>query len=109
MGAINFLVVFGIVASGVIYFVFKTRQFRTDRLFPIRKKAYASMAGTALGSLLIFFGINQLLIFDGTITYIVSAIFILFGGYVTIFNFNAQKHYKRFVAEERELNKADVN
>lgn len=109
MGLVNFLAVFGIVASGVFYFVFKTRQFRTNHMFPIRKKAYASMAGTALGTLLIFFGINQLLIFDGVTTYIVSAIFILFGGYVAIFNFNAQKHYKKFVAEEREINKADVN
>lgn len=109
MEMVNFMFVFGIVASGVFYFVFKTRQFRTNHMFPIRKKMYASMAGMALGTLLIFFGINQLLIFDGILTYIVSAIFILFGGYVAVFNYNAQKHYKQFVDEERELNKADVN
>ncbi|PID24952.1 YtpI family protein [Sporosarcina sp. P7] len=109
MEMVNFIFVFGIVACGVFYFVFKTRQFRTSHMFPIRKKMYASLAGTALGALLIFFGINQLLIFDGTLTYIVSAIFILFGGYVAIFNFNAQKHYKQFVAEESKINQADVN
>lgn len=104
MKTVNFLFVFGIIASGVFYFVFKTRQFRTSHMFPIRKKMYASMAGTALGSLLIFFGVNQLLIFDGVLTYVVAAIFILFGGYVAIFNFNATKHYKQFVEEERLLN-----
>ncbi|PIC65244.1 hypothetical protein CSV79_02965 [Sporosarcina sp. P13] len=104
METVNFLFVFGIVASGVFYFVFKTRQFRTSYMFPIRKKMYASMAGTALGALLIFFGINQLMLFEGILTYVIAAIFILFGGYVAIFNFNATKHYKQFIAEERRLN-----
>ncbi|WP_153730655.1 YtpI family protein [Sporosarcina obsidiansis] len=104
METVNFLFVFGIVASGVFYFVFKTRQFRTSHMFPIRKKMYASMAGTALGALLIFFGINQLLLFEGVLTYVVAGIFILFGGYVTLFNFKAMKHYKQFVEEERTLN-----
>lgn len=104
MGTVNFLFVFGIVASGVFYFAFKTRQFRTEPVFPIRKKMYASKAGIALGCLLIFFGINQLLLFDGVLTYIVSGIFLLFGSYAAIFNFNASKHYKQFVEEERRLN-----
>lgn len=104
MDKVNFLFVFGIIASGVFYFAFKAKQFRTSHMFPIRKKMYASMAGTALGTLLIFFGINQLLLFEGILTYIVVAIFILFGGYVAIFNFKAMKHYKQFVAEERTLN-----
>ncbi|EGQ22311.1 YtpI family protein [Mammaliicoccus sciuri] len=104
MGTVNFLFVFGIVASGVFYFVFKTRQFRTSHMFPIRKKMYASMAGSALGALLIFFGLNQILFFEGILTYVVAGIFIVFGGYVAIFNLKAKKHYKQFVEEERALN-----
>ena len=65
---------------------------------------YASMAGASLGSLLLFFGINQLMLFDGIITYIIAALFIALGAYVSIFNFRAYKHYKSFVDEENELN-----
>lgn len=104
MDTINFFLVFFIVASGVFYFYFKTRQFRTSSIFPIRKKMYASMAGLWLGVLLIFFGLNQIILFDGTLTYIVAGIFILFGGYVAVFNRNATKHYKQFVEEETSLN-----
>ena len=37
---------------------------------------YASMAGASLGGLLLFFGINQLMLFDGIATYIIAAVFI---------------------------------
>ena len=95
-----FILVFLIIASVVFYFYFKTRQFRTSHVFPIRKKMYASMAGSSLGGLLLFFGINQLILFDGIVTYIIAAIFIVFGAYVVIFNYRAYKHYKQFVDEE---------
>lgn len=65
---------------------------------------YASMAGASLGSLLLFFGINQLILFDGTVTYVIAAIFLALGAYVSIFNFRAYKHYKSFVDEESKLN-----
>ncbi|GKV54590.1 membrane protein [Sporosarcina sp. NCCP-2222] len=104
MKTLNFFLVFFIVASGVFYFYFKTRQFRTSHVFPIRKKMFASKAGSFLGSLLFFFGVNQMLLFQGTITYVVAAIFILFGLYVFIFNLKATNHYKRFVEEETRLN-----
>jgi Ca2+/Na+ antiporter len=101
---LNFFLVFIIVASAVFYFYFKTRQFRTRQVFPIRKKMYASMAGASLGGFLFAFGINQLLLFAGIATYVIAALFILFGAFVLIFNFKAFKHYKRFVDEETELN-----
>ena len=101
---LNFIFVFFIVASAVFYFYFKTRQFRTRQVFPIRKKMYASMAGASLGGLLLAFGVNQLLLFDGVTTYLIAAIFILFGGFVLTFNFRAFKHYKSFVDEETTLN-----
>jgi len=102
---LNFILVFLIVASFVFYFYFKTRQFRTKSVFPIRKKMFASMAGSALGSLLLFFGINQLILFNGIVTYVIAALFIGLGIYVAIYNFRAYKHYLSFVDEENELNK----
>ena len=71
---INFIIVFLIIASAVLYFYFKTRQFRTRQVFPIRKKMYASMAGAALGGLLLFFGVNQLILFDGITTYVICGL-----------------------------------
>ncbi|HJF31448.1 MAG TPA: YtpI family protein [Sporosarcina psychrophila] len=104
MLSINFIFVFFIIASAVSYFYFKTRQFRTRQVFPIRKKMYASMSGASLGGLLLFFGINQLILFNGITTYIIAALFIIFGVYVGIFNFKAYKHYRSFVDEETKLN-----
>ncbi|WJY27970.1 MULTISPECIES: YtpI family protein [Sporosarcina] len=104
MKTLNFVLVFLIIASAVFYFYFKTRQFRTSHVFPIRKKMFAAKAGMFLGVMLAVFGINQLLLFDGALTYIVSAVFILLGGYVSIFNWRATQHYNRFVDEETELN-----
>ncbi|REB06551.1 hypothetical protein DVB69_12690 [Sporosarcina sp. BI001-red] len=105
MKTFNFILVFLIIASAVYYFYFKTRQFRTSQVFPIRKKMFASKAGMFLGLLLIFFGVNQLLLFGGVSTYVISGIFILLGGYVAIFNGKAVRYYNQFVEEETDLNK----
>ena len=61
------------------------------------------MSGASLGGLLLFFGLNQLMLFDGITTYIIATLFILFGVYIGIFNFKAYKHYRSFVDEEKKL------
>lgn len=104
MKTLNFFLVFFIIASGVFYFYFKTRQFRTSQVLPIRKKMYASQAGIYLGTLLFFFGINQLFLFSGLATYVVAGLFIVFGAYIISFNYKASKHYKQFIEEEKTLN-----
>ena len=102
---LNYFFVFFIIASIVFYFYFKTKQFRTRQMLPIRKKMYASMAGASLGGFILSFGLNQIVLFDKITIYIISAIFILLGLYVLIFNYRASKHYSKFVEEEAELNK----
>lgn len=102
---LNFILVALIIFSGVSYLYFKTRQFRTTYMLPIRKKMYASLAGTSLGSVLFFFGLNQLVLFDQLLNYIIAAIFILLGLSSLVFNFKAQRHYKQFIDEEAELNR----
>ena len=71
------------------YFIFTSKLGNSAQahVFPIRKKMYASMAGASLGGLLLFFGLNQLMLFDGITTYIIAALFILLGAYVGIFNY----------------------
>lgn len=100
----NLIFVFFIIVSAVFYFYFKTRQFRTPHVLPIRKKMYASMAGTFLGSLLVFFGLNQFTLDVGITRYIIAAIFIPLGLYVSVFNYRANKHYKQFIEEEAQIN-----
>ncbi|MHA6260663.1 YtpI family protein [Sporosarcina sp. CAU 1771] len=100
----NLFLVFVVIASAVFYFYFKLRQFRTTRVLPIRKKMYASMAGIYLGTLLIFFGLNQFTLDIGITRYIIAAIFIPIGVYVSIFNYRASKHYKQFIEEEARIN-----
>ena len=86
---LNYIFVFLIIVSIVYYLYFKTRQFRTSHMHPIRKKMYASMAGTPLGGLLLFFGLNQVVLFDKLVNYIIAAIFIALGLYVLITNYRA--------------------
>lgn len=62
------------------------------------------MAGTSLGGLLLFFGINQVILFDEVVNYIIAAIFIALGLYVLIVNYRGYAHYKKFVVEEAEIN-----
>lgn len=96
--------VFSAIVSLVFYLFFKFKQFRTTYVLPIRKKMFASMAGVSLGLFLIFFGINQVILFEKMTIYIVAGIFILLGLYVSIFNFRAAKHYRKFIEEEAVLN-----
>ncbi|MDN7240256.1 YtpI family protein [Planococcus sp. N028] len=98
-----FLSVILITLSFAVYFYYKTKQFRTS--LPIRKKWYTSMASVALGSFVMFFGINQLLLFHTVVTYIIAGIFVILGLGLIVYNFKAAKHYKQFLAEEARLNK----
>lgn len=99
---LNMILVFGIVVSFVWYFYFKTKQLRTN--LPIRKKWFAAKASLCLGAFIFFFGINFLYIYQSSITYIVSGLFILLGAYVMYHNYKASKHYGQFVQEELTLN-----
>ena len=99
---LNGIFVLAIVVSFVWYFYFKTKQLRTT--LPIRKKWYGAKASACLGAFLFFFGCNFLLIYQSSVTFIVSGLFILLGGYFMYHNFKAFKHYGKFVNEELTLN-----
>lgn len=99
---INALFVLLIVMAFVFYFYFKTKQFRSD--LPIAKKWYANRALVALGSFLFFFGLNQLFLFQSTLTYVISALFIVLGLITMVNYYRVAKHYGQFVEEEFHLN-----
>lgn len=99
---INAVFVFLIVLSFLLYFYFKVKQLRSD--YPIAKKWHANRALVTLGSLLFFFGLNQLSLFPSTLTYVISALFIALGLFSMVHYYKAAKHYGQFVEEEYRLN-----
>jgi YtpI-like protein len=53
------------------------KYFRTK--LPIEKKWISSKSSVSLGSFVSLFGINQLFLFQSTVTYIVATVFIILG------------------------------
>ena len=100
---INIVLVSLIIISFVLYFYFKTKQFRND--LPIAKKWYANRSLVALGSLLFFFGLNQISLFPSILTYVISGLFIIIGLFTMVYYYRVVKHYGQFVEEEFHLNK----
>lgn len=99
---LNIILVALIVITFVWYFYFKTKQFRTP--LPIRKKWFGAKASVCLGAFLLFFGINFIIIYQSSVTYVVAGLFILLGGYFTYHNVKVAKHYGQFVEEELSIN-----
>ena len=94
------ILVFLIVISFALYVYYKIKYVRCRR--PIEKKWLSSKSSMALGLFVALFGINQLFLFQQTITYIVAGIFIVIGLLSAIAGFKAYKHYLPFAIEEAE-------
>lgn len=92
-----------IVISIVIYFFYKAKAFRTKAV--IEKNWINTKASIALGSFLVFFGINQIFLrYDSTVALVVSIIFILLGLANIILGYKAYRHYLPLAIEEAEQN-----
>lgn len=91
-----------IIFAAVAYLYFKTKQFRTP--LQVERQYHRSSASASLGAFIMLFGVNQLFLFSGAITYTIAAIFILLGLYVLVHNWKARSHYAGFLEEERRLN-----
>ncbi len=72
-----FVLAIFIVLTLTFYIFYKVRQVRSNR--PMEKKWLSAKASIALGFFIALFGINQLFIYQMTITYVISAIFIVIG------------------------------
>ncbi|HEY2419788.1 MAG TPA: YtpI family protein [Neobacillus sp.] len=91
-----------IVLSFAFYLFYKTKYIRSNR--PVEKKWLAAKSNIALGMFICLFGINSLFVSQTTITYIVGAIFIIYGGAFTWVGFKKYKHYHPFAIEEAAIN-----
>lgn len=90
-----------IVVLFAFYLFYKTKYFRCNR--PVEKKWLSAKSSIALGLFVLFFGLNHLLfISQSTVSYIVDAIFLLYGGVFTWVGIKKYKHYLPFAIKEAE-------
>jgi hypothetical protein len=83
------------------YLFYKTKYFRSNRL--VEKKWLSAKSNIALGLFVFLFGVNHLLfISESTVTYIVSALFIIYGAIFSWIGFKKYKHYLPFAIEEAQ-------
>ncbi|MDQ0343537.1 energy-coupling factor transporter transmembrane protein EcfT [Lederbergia wuyishanensis] len=59
-------------------------------------------SSVALGLFVLLFGINQLFLYDTTLTYIIAAVFILMGGFSAWIGYKAYRHHVPYVIKEAE-------
>ncbi|WP_428909372.1 YtpI family protein [Niallia sp. Krafla_26] len=92
-----FLVIL-IVFSFAFYLFYKTKYVRTK--LPAEKRWISAKSNIALGSFVGLFGINQLFLYQTTITYIIAGIFIILGGINVWGGFKAYKYFLPLAAKE---------
>ncbi|MCM3767202.1 YtpI family protein [Neobacillus niacini] len=96
-----FVLVVLIVILFAFYLFYKTKYFRSNR--PVEKKWLSAKSNIALGLFVLLFGINSFFVNPSTVTYIVGAIFIVYGIMFSWTGFKKYKHYLPFAIEEAEL------
>ncbi|MEB1807780.1 MAG: YtpI family protein [Bacillaceae bacterium] len=89
-----------IVISLAFFIYFKIKFWRTTA--EIEKKWQQTRANIALGSFLIFFGLNLLVFPRSTVDIIIGIIFALLGAANAYFGLQNYKHYLPQVIEERK-------
>ena len=89
-----------IVLSFVFYIFYKVKYVRSRR--PAEKKWLSAKSSIALGLFVTLFGLNQLFLFQTTVTYIVGAVFIIIGLMSAYGGFKAYKFYLPHAAKEAE-------
>jgi hypothetical protein len=94
------LLVMLIVISFAMYVFYKIKYVRSSR--PIERKWLSTKSSIALGLFIALFGLNQLFLYQTTITYIISGLFILLGALNAFSGFKAYKHYLPFAIQEAE-------
>lgn len=94
------ILVFLIIFAFSMYVYYKIKYVRCSR--PVERKWLSSKSSIALGLFVALFGINQLFLFQTTVTYIIAGLFILIGSLSAFAGFKAYQHYLPFAREEAE-------
>ncbi|MBT2623913.1 hypothetical protein GXP75_11020 [Bacillus sp. HU-1818] len=96
--------VFLIVLSACFYVYFKVKGVRAKR--PLEKEFFSAKSSMSLGSLVLFYGINQMILFYSVLTLVIGGIFILVGAGSLWAGYKAYKHYVPLHAKEAERDHA---
>ncbi|WP_079510035.1 YtpI family protein [Mesobacillus jeotgali] len=91
-----------IVLSFVFYIFYKIKYVRSKR--PAERSWLSAKSSIALGLFVALFGINQLFLFQTTVTYIVGAIFIVIGSLSVWGGIKAYKFYLPHAVKEAREN-----
>ncbi|WP_019242900.1 MULTISPECIES: YtpI family protein [Bacillus] len=89
-----------IIIALAFYCFYKVRFFRTK--LPMEKKWLSSKSSIALGLFVLLFGINQIFLFQTTLTYVISSIFIIIGALSSYTGFKSYKFFLPLAIEEAE-------
>lgn len=90
-----------IVILFAFYLFYKTKYFRSNR--EVEKKWLSAKSSIALGLFVCLFGLNHLIfISQSTVSYIVAAVFIIYGSFFTWVAYKKYKHYLPFAIKETE-------
>ena len=88
----------------MFFLYFKVKQWRT--VAPIEKKWQQMKASMALGSFVLFFGLNLAISPRSNIDLIIGIVFILIGSANAYFGYRGYKHLLPFVIEEAQQNRS---
>lgn len=89
-----------IIISLALYIYYKIKYFRTK--LPMERKWISAKSSIALGMFVALFGLNQLFLYQMTITYIVAAVFMIVGGLSIWGGIRAYKFYLPHAINEAE-------
>ena len=87
-----------IIFSLAFYIFYKTKYFRTQ--LPAEKRWISSKSSIALGSFIGLFGLNQLFLYQTTVTYIIAGLFIILGAINILGGVKAYKYFLPLAAKE---------
>lgn len=96
------ILVICIIFSLAFYIFYKIKFVRSK--MPVERKWISAKSSIALGAFVLLFGINQLFLFQTTITYVVAAVFIVIGGLSIWSGFKAYKYFLPLAIQEAEQN-----
>lgn len=89
-----------IIVALAFYCFYKVRFFRTN--LPMEKRWLSSKSSIALGLFVSLFGVNQLFLFQTTLTYVIATIFIIVGTLSIWSGFKAYKFFLPLAIDEAE-------
>lgn len=93
-----FVITVFIVASFSLYLFYRAKAFRTNR--PMEKGWVDAKAKMALGSFVLLFGVNQLIIGRSSVSLIVGLLFLFIGGFYGWGGIRAYRYFTPLAVEE---------